>query len=110
MALKLWFATETSDVDSKVFILPSFSDLCLNTSLLSKEIHYKNGEHIDLKDFRSLRIQLMRQNINYTEILFTEYCIINPNIKIYFINILSLQENLLQDMMNLGQYNPLAVS
>lgn len=45
------FATETSNVDSKVFILPSFSDLCLNTSLLSKEIHYKNGEHIDLKTF-----------------------------------------------------------
>lgn len=78
------FATETSDVDSKVFILPSFSDLCLNTSLLSKEIHYKNGEHIDLKDFRSLRIQLMKQNINYTEILFTEYCIINPKYKDLF--------------------------
>lgn len=70
-------ANENSDVDSKIIILPSFSDFCLNKQWLSKELHYEN-EHIEIKDIRMLREMFMKQNINYVEILYSEYFILNP--------------------------------
>ena len=73
------FANESSDIDSKVIILPSFSDFCLNPkNLVSVEAHMENGEHVDIKDIRLLRENFMKQNINFTELLFTEYKILNP--------------------------------
>ena len=73
------FANENSDIDSKVIILPSFSDFCLKSkNLVSVEAHMENGEHIDIKDIRLLRENFMKQNINFTELLFTEYKILNP--------------------------------
>jgi GTP-sensing pleiotropic transcriptional regulator CodY len=71
------FAGKNSDVDSKIIILPSFEDICFNKIWLSKELHYENNEHIEIKDIRLLREMLMKQNINYTEILYTQYSIIN---------------------------------
>lgn len=71
--------TPQSDVDSKIIVLPSFKDFCLNPhNLYSKNITLENGEHIDVKDIRFYREQLLKQNINYVEILFTQYRIINP--------------------------------
>lgn len=78
------FANDESDIDSKIILLPSFSDLCLLKSPISKEIILKNGEHIDIKDIRLYRENLMKQNINYTETLYTEYYIINPDYKELF--------------------------
>lgn len=71
-------ANENSDIDSKIIILPSFADFCLNKEWVSKELHYENGEHIEIKDIRMLREMFMKQNINYLEILYSEYFIINP--------------------------------
>lgn len=72
---------EWSDIDSKVIILPTFEDFCLKTKLISREIHLDNGEHIDIKDIRLMRENFLKQNINYLEILFTEYCIVMPKWK-----------------------------
>lgn len=73
------FATEESDIDSKVFVLPSFEDFCLrHNNLVSKTIELENGEHIDVKDIRLLRDNLFKQNINFMELLFTEYKILMP--------------------------------
>lgn len=70
--------TPQSDVDSKIIVLPSFEDFCLNPyNLYSKELTLENGEHIDVKDIRFYREQLLKQNINYVEVLFTDYRIIN---------------------------------
>lgn len=78
------FASDKSDIDSKVILLPSFSDFCLMEKAVSKEIHLENKEHIDIKDIRALRQNIMKQNINYTELLYTDYCIINPRYKELF--------------------------
>lgn len=71
------FANEDSDIDSKLIILPSFADMCLHKDWVSKELHYEN-EHIEIKDIRMLREMFMKQNINYVEILYSEYFILNP--------------------------------
>ena len=71
--------TSASDIDSKVIVLPTFEDFCLrNNNLISQEVILDNGEHIDIKDIRIFRNNLYKQNINYIETLFTDYCIINP--------------------------------
>jgi hypothetical protein len=81
---------KTSDIDSKIIILPTFEEFCLNKKEISKEIHFNYGEHIEIKDIRLMREMFMKQNINYLEILFTDYFIINPKYEkiwnSYFIN------------------------
>lgn len=67
-----------SDVDTKFIITPSFKDIALAAQPVSTTHVRQNNEHIDLKDIR-LYIQTFRkQNLNFLEILFTPYSIINP--------------------------------
>lgn len=70
-------ATETSDVDTKLLVTPTLYDLATNKKPVSTTYIRKNNEHIDFKDVREY-IQLFRkQNINFLEILFTDYYIVN---------------------------------
>lgn len=69
---------ESSDVDTKLIITPTFKDIAMNHKAVSTTHVRANDEHIDFKDIR-LYIQTFRkQNLNFLEILFTPYCIINP--------------------------------
>lgn len=68
-----------SDIDSKIIVLPSFEDFCLRrNNLYSKELILEDGSHIDVKDIRLYRENLLKQNINFVELLFTEYRVMNP--------------------------------
>lgn len=69
--------TISSDVDTKAIIIPSFEELCLEPAV-SKEIHLENGEHCEIKDIREIVKNFRKQNINFIEILYTEYFILNP--------------------------------
>ena len=66
-----------SDIDTKAIILPSFEDFVYNKSPISKTIVLENNEHIDVKDIRVMFETLKKQNVNFIEILFTKYKIIN---------------------------------
>lgn len=69
---------EGSDIDTKLIVTPTWEDICFNRKPVSTTHHRENDEHIDLKDIR-LYIQTFRkQNLNFVEILFTKYKIINP--------------------------------
>lgn len=68
--------TENSDVDTKAILVPTLEDLCLSNPV-SKEIHLPNDEHCEVKDIREMVKQFRKQNINFIEILFTKYKIIN---------------------------------
>ena len=70
-------STENSDVDTKAILIPSFSDLILREPI-SKEIHLANNEHCEVKDIRELVKMFKKQNINFLEILYTNYCWVNP--------------------------------
>ena len=70
--------TPASDVDTKLIITPTFRDLAMNKQPVSTTHVRANDEHIDFKDVR-LYIQTFRKmNLNFLEILFTPYFIINP--------------------------------
>lgn len=67
-----------SDVDTKLIVVPTFEEIAMNRQPVSTTHIRANEEHIDYKDIR-LYIQTFRkQNLNFLEILFTPYSIINP--------------------------------
>lgn len=69
---------EGSDVDTKLIVVPSFKDICLNRKPISTTHIRANDEHIDWKDVRLYMETFRKQNLNFLEILFTPYCIVNP--------------------------------
>lgn len=67
-----------SDVDTKLIVTPTFKDIAMNKNPVSTAHIRANDEHTDWKDIR-LYIQTFRkQNLNFLEILFTPYKILNP--------------------------------
>lgn len=68
-----------SDIDTKCIILPNLEDICLNKKATSYTHVRDNNEHIDFKDLRVIAGDFKKQNINFLEILFTKYRIINED-------------------------------
>ena len=69
---------EFSDIDTKLIVVPSFEDIVLNRKPVSTTHIRKNDEHIDFKDVRLYMETFRKQNLNFLEILFTPFKIINP--------------------------------
>ena len=70
-----------SDVDTKLIVVPSFKDICLNKKPVSTTHVRANDEHTDWKDIRLYMETFRKQNLNFLEILFTDFYIINPMYK-----------------------------
>lgn len=64
---------EGSDIDTKCIVLPSFEDIVLNKKPVSTTLILEDNSHIDVKDIRLMWECFKKQNINFLEILFTEY-------------------------------------
>jgi hypothetical protein len=69
---------EGSDVDTKLIVVPSFKDVCLNKKPVSTTHVRANDEHTDWKDVRLYMETFRKQNLNFLEILFTDFYIVNP--------------------------------
>lgn len=69
---------EGSDIDTKLIIVPSLENIVLNKQPVSTTHVRENNEHIDFKDIRLYMDTFIKQNLNFLEILFTSYKIINP--------------------------------
>ena len=67
----------TSDVDSKAIYIPTLQELAFDKPV-SVELELPNGEHCEVKDIREMIKNFKKQNINFVEILFTDFAIINP--------------------------------
>ena len=68
---------EGSDVDTKALILPNFKDIVLNKQPISTTHIMANNEHCDFKDARLMFQNFWKQNINFLEILFTPWVVVN---------------------------------
>ena len=69
---------ESSDVDTKLIVVPNFRDICLNKKPVSTTHVRANDEHTDWKDVRLYMETFRKQNLNFLEILFTDFFIVNP--------------------------------
>lgn len=92
-------ATDKSDVDTKCIIVPSLEDIIFNKQPLSTTHILPNDEHIDFKDIRLIFGNFRKQNINYIEILFTKYFILNPKYKKFW-------NELIEEREAIAKYNP----
>lgn len=70
--------TADSDVDTKLIVAPTFMDIAMNRKPVSTTHVRANNEHIDFKDLRLYMQTFRKQNLNFLEILFTPYGIVNP--------------------------------
>lgn len=68
----------SSDVDTKLIIMPSFKEISLNKKPHSITHIRENEEHIDFKDIRLYFETFKKGNPNFVEVLFTPYVITNP--------------------------------
>lgn len=83
---------EGSDIDCKAVILPKFNDFVLNNKMVSTTHVLENNEHIDLKDIRLMFDCFKKQNINFVEILFTKYKILNPKYEAFWQKLINNNE------------------
>lgn len=67
-----------SDIDTKFVLAPTFKEIAMNRKPVSTTHVRPNEEHTDLKDIRLLLQTLKKQNMNFVELLFTEYSLVNP--------------------------------
>lgn len=82
MNYNLW--DKQSDVDTKMLMIPNAYDLYLDKKHINKVEIMDNGEHCTVKDFRDYFKIFRKANINFLEILCTEYYVVNPQYKIYW--------------------------
>ena len=69
----------SSDVDTKLIVIPTFEEIVFNKQPHSTTHIRKNEEHIDFKDIRLYMQTFRKQNLNFLEILFTKYKILNES-------------------------------
>lgn len=91
--------TLSSDVDTKLIVTPSLNDICLNKPPVSTTHIRENNEHIDFKDIRKYVENFKKQNLNFIEILFSPFVIINPLYK-------DVWNLLVENREEIGRYNP----
>lgn len=90
---------EGSDIDTKCIVLPTLEDLIFNRKPVSTTHVLDNDEHLDLKDVRLYMNTFRKQNLNFMEILFTKYKIVNPIYENYW-------NKLVENNEMIARYNP----
>jgi predicted nucleotidyltransferase len=75
---------EGSDVDTKLIVTPTLDDIIFVRKPVSTTHVRDNDEHIDFKDIRLMFQTFRKCNLNFTEILFTKYKVVNPLYKEQF--------------------------
>ena len=83
-----------SDIDTKCIVLPTLEEICLNKQATSYTHVRANNEHIDFKDLRVITGDFKKQNINFLEVLFTKYRIINKDYKKLFDRMFTYNEDI----------------
>ena len=94
-------ATEDSDVDMKAIYIPSLFEIGADALRVSKEFTLPSGGHVEVKDIREMIKMWRKSNINFVEILFTEYFLINPLYEKYWKELQNKREEI-------TRYNPAA--
>lgn len=90
---------EGSDIDTKCIVLPTLEDLIFNRKPISTTHVLPNEEHLDLKDVRLYMTTFRKQNLNFMEILFTKYKIVNPTYG-------PMWNRLIENNEQIARYNP----
>lgn len=83
-------STPTSDVDVKAIVLPKFAEV-VHGKRISKVYQREHG-HLEVFDLVSMQENLLKANINFLEILFTNYYLLNPEYTDYLNELIKKRE------------------
>jgi hypothetical protein len=83
-----------SDVDTKCIVLPTPEEMIRGLKPVSETHERANKEHIDLKDIRLMFECFRKQNVNYVEILFSDFYYVPDKYKHYWEALKSLAEDI----------------
>ena len=83
-----------SDVDTKAILVPSLKEISLNKQPISTTVILPDNSHCDCKDIRLMMENFKKQNINFIEILFTEFRIINSKYKDLILELINMNEDI----------------
>ena len=70
--------TNTSDVDTKAIYVPTLEQLAFGNNIDSTTLILDNDEHCELMTISHFVNNLLKQNINFVEVMFTDYFWLNP--------------------------------
>lgn len=87
-------ATADSDIDTKSIVIPSFRTFLRFQKALSKTYILDNNEHAEVKDVREMGTQLLKQGMNFLEILFTPYVNVNQEYEWFYSELTKLKERI----------------
>lgn len=85
---------EGSDIDTKCIVIPTLKDIVLNKKPVSTTLILEDNSHIDVKDIRLMWECFRKQNINFLEILFTDYFIVPFKYGKYWWRMLDINEDI----------------
>ena len=85
---------EGSDIDTKLIVVPTFEEIAFNKKPHSTTHVRENNEHIDFKDIRLYIETFRKQNLNFLEILFTQYKIVNPQYADFWQKLVDAREDI----------------
>lgn len=83
-----------SDLDTKAIVLPTIEQIAANKKPVSYTHVLPNEEHIDIKDIREMFRNFKKQNLNFLEILFTDFMIVNPKYQALVDELISIREEI----------------
>lgn len=69
--------TPTSDIDVKAMVIPSLHNIVFGKTQIAEKVVRENGDLV-IYDIDSIHKSIKKQSINFVEILFTRYKIMNP--------------------------------
>lgn len=87
-------STADSDIDTKSIVIPNFRTFLRSKRSLSKTYILDNNEHAEVKDVREMGTQLLKQGMNFLEILFTPYVDVNQNYEWFYSELIKLKERI----------------
>lgn len=86
---------EGSDIDLKAIVVPTINDIVFNNKPISTTIEIPDGL-CDIKDIRLIVQSWRKQNVNFMELLFTEYSYVNPLFYEFFRPLLAARETIVR--------------
>lgn len=80
-----------SDIDTNLLYIPSIHDIAKN-KYVKREFRLPNDEHCNIKDVREFFNMFRKGNINFVELLFTKWAVVNPLYADYYNELISNRE------------------
>ena len=85
--------TVESDIDVKAIVMPKIDNLLLGNYEV-KETHKRGNGELTVFDIKSMHDNIKKLNINFLEILFTEYRILNPRYQDLWQDMIIMREDI----------------